>query len=155
MHLEMHNVKVRMVHSSSKNGDDIGSYVTEVVESAEASEYSRKLSRSTLRGMLSDQQGIHSRGGTAPYGYKRVVIDQLTRERKDIRDGAQCVHKQEKVVWDLGNPLEVATVKKIFELKSGGLGCVSIADRLNEDVKGHFIPAPRGHLIPHPPYVVR
>jgi DNA invertase Pin-like site-specific DNA recombinase len=105
IHFERHNVKVRLVHSGSKNENDIGSYVMEVVESAEASEYSKKLSRAVKRGMMSPQQAQYSRGGTAPYGYKRVAIDLQTGERKELRDGQRSVPRQEKVVWDLGNSL--------------------------------------------------
>ena len=70
VHLERHGVKVRIVNSQSKNENDIGSYVVEVVESAEASEYSKKLSRSTLRGCFDNAAKGFSNGGTAPYGYK-------------------------------------------------------------------------------------
>ena len=139
IHFERHGVKVRIINSSSQNGDDIGSYVVEVVESAEASEYSKKLSRSIRRGMLSDQQGKYSRGGTAPYGYKRVAIDLLTGEKKDMRDGLRSVPKQEKVVWELGKPEEVEVVKRIFTMNAEGIGYVSIADTLN----GEKIPCPK------------
>ncbi len=139
MHFEKRGVRVRMVHSSSNNGDDIGSYVVEVVESAEASEYSKKLSRAIRRGMLSAQQGKYSRGGTAPYGYKRVAIDLQTGERREMRDGLRSVPKQEKVVWELGPAVEVAIVRRIFELKAEGRGFVSIADTLN----GEKISCPR------------
>ena len=50
VHAERYGIRVRVINSGSKNENDIGSFVTEVVESAEASEYSKKLSRSTLRG---------------------------------------------------------------------------------------------------------
>ncbi len=139
MHFDKRNVKVRMVHSSSNNGDDIGSYVVEVVESAEASEYSKKLSRAIRRGMLSQQQGKYSRGGTAPYGYKRVAIDLQTGDRREMRDGLRSVPKQEKVVFELGPPLEVAIVRRIFQLKAEGRGFVTIADILNREK----IPCPR------------
>ncbi len=139
MHLERHGIKVRIIHSSSRNEDDIGSYVIEVVESAEASEYSKKLSRAVRRGMMSDQQGKYSRGGTAPYGYKRIVIDMQSGERREIRDGLRTVPRQEKVVWELGDPSEVETVRKIYEMKVSGIGYVGIADRLN----AQHIPCPR------------
>lgn len=133
MHLEKHGVKVWIMHSSSRREDDIGSYVIEVVESAEASEYSKKLSRSIRRGMMSDQQGKYSRGGTAPYGYKRTAIDLQTGERKDLRDGLRSVPRQEKVVWELGDPVEIDTIKRIFEMKAMGMGYVGISDRLNSE----------------------
>ncbi len=139
VHFERHRVKVRVIHSNSKNGDDIGSYVVEVVESAEASEYSKKLSRAIRRGMLSSQQGVFSRGGTAPYGYKRVAIDLKTGERRVMRDGMRSVPKQEKVIWELGDELEINTVKRIFEMRANGVGYVGIADILNDE----GIPCPK------------
>lgn len=139
MHFEMRNVKVWIINSSSKQENDIGSYVTEVVESAEASEYSKKLSRAVRRGMLSSQQGKYSRGGTAPYGYKRVAIDLQTNERRELRAGSRAAPKVEKVVWELGDPLEIETVQRIFEMKISGKGCVSIADVLNAE----GIPSPK------------
>ncbi len=81
--------------------------------------------------MLSDQQGKYSRGGTAPYGYKRVAIDLQTGEHKDLRDGLRSVPKQEKVVWELGDPREVEVVTRIFKMNAEGIGYVSIADTLN------------------------
>ena len=137
-HFGRHGVKVRLVHSNSKNGNDLGSLVTEVVESAEASEYSRKLSRSVRRGMLSPQQACYSRGGTAPYGLKRVAIDIQTGERKDMRDGIRTVPQQEKVVFEFGDPLHVATARRIFQMRADGMGYVAISDTLNRE----GIPAP-------------
>jgi DNA invertase Pin-like site-specific DNA recombinase len=139
VHFERHDVKVRIIHSNSKNGDDIGNYVVEVVESAEASEYSKKLSRAIRRGMLSSQQGIYSRGGTSPYGYKRMAIDLTTGERRELRDGMRSAPRQEKVVWELGSKEEVETVTKIFELRAQGSGYVTIADILNSE----GIPCPK------------
>ena len=139
MHFEHRGVKVKIINSSSRQGDDIGSCVIELVESAEATEYSKKLSRSVRRGMKSSQQGIYSRGGTAPYGYKRVAIDLQTGERKELRPGARNTPKLEKVVFDLGDQIEVVTVKRIFDWKASGDGYVTIADRLNREQ----IPPPR------------
>ncbi len=133
IHFERFNVRVRIIHSNSRNGDDIGSYVVEVVESAEASEYSKKLSRAIRRGMLSSQQGIYSRGGSAPYGYKRVAIDLRTGEKRELRDGMRSVPKQEKVVWELASEAEVSTVRRIFEMRAMGMGFVGIADTLNQE----------------------
>jgi site-specific DNA recombinase len=68
-----------------------------------------------------------------------VAIDITTGERKDLRDGLRSVPKQEKVVWDLGDPLEVEIVKRIFVLKVAGRGLVAIADILNSE----NIPCPK------------
>jgi site-specific DNA recombinase len=128
-----------MMHSSSRNGNDIGSFVMEVVESAEASEYSKKISRNVRRGMTSEQQKGYSRGGTSPYGYRRVAIDLQTGERKMLRAGHRAVPKIEKVVWELGESLEVETVRRIFNWKADGWGYVKIAHQLNAE----GIPSPK------------
>lgn len=134
VHAERYGVRVRVINSSSKHENDIGSFVTEVVESAEASEYSKKLSRSTLRGSKANAEKGYSSGGTAPYGYARMAIDKSTGQNTRIlKEGEWSRSNEEKVVWTLGDPLEIATVQRIFEMKSRGFGLVTIADLLNSE----------------------
>jgi site-specific DNA recombinase len=134
MHFDRYGVKVVLVHTSSSSGDDIGSYVMEVVESAEASEYSKKLSRATLRGAIDNARRGFSCGGSAPFGYNRVAVDKVTGKKlRILLQGEQIREREEKTVWDLGDPLEVETVRKIFDLRIKGLGYVAIADQLNRD----------------------
>ena len=140
IHFEKHRVYIRIVNSQSKHENDIGSYVIEVVEGAEASEYSKKLSRSTLRGCYANALKGFSNGGTAPYGYSRVAVNKETGEIiRELMPGEHRRDQEEKVVWDLGNVDEVRTVKRIFELKCMGYGYRAIADRLNADT----IPCPK------------
>lgn len=89
--------------------------------------------------MMSSQQGIFSRGGSAPYGYKRVAIDLKTGERREMRGGMRSVPKQEKVLWELGDELEIATVRRIFDIRATGVGYVGIVDILNAE----GIPCPK------------
>ncbi len=131
-HVERFGVRVRIINSGSRNENDIGSFVTEVVESAEASEYSKKLSRTTLRGSSANALRGFSSGGTAPYGYVRVAVDKTTGEKlRVLRQGEWMRSNMEKVTWGLGDALEVENVKKIFLLKASGYGYVTIADQLN------------------------
>jgi hypothetical protein len=105
-----------------------------VVESAEAPEYSKKLSRATLRGSSANALRGFSSGGTAPYGYERIAISKDTGEKlRTLRQGEWMRSNLEKVVWDLGDPLEVENVKRIFQLKASGYGYVAIADQLNRE----------------------
>ncbi len=140
VHAERHGVKVRIINSSSRNENDIGSFVTEVVESAEASEYSKKLARATLRGSIANAGRGYSSGGTAPYGYIRVAIDKETGERlHPLKHGEWIRSNLEKVCWEIGDPSEVEIVKRIFNMKSSGVGYVMIADTLNKE----GVPCPR------------
>lgn len=140
VHTERFGVKVRVVNTSSKHENDIGSFVTEVVESAEASEYSKKLARSTLRGAKANAEKGFSSGGSAPYGYVRVAVDKFSGQNlRVLKPGSWIRGNEEKVVWALGDPAEIEVVKRMFELKASGLGYVLIADTLNKE----GIPCPR------------
>lgn len=134
MHLERFGVLVNVINSRSTRGNDIGSYVVEVVESAEASEYSKKLSRATLRGMKDNARKGFSSGGTPPYGYRRIAVDKVTGiKTRDLQPGEHVNADSEKSKWDLGDPLEVQVVKRIFAEKVKGIGDVTIADMLNKE----------------------
>ena len=140
VHAERYGIRVRVINSGSKNENDIGSFVTEVVESAEASEYSKKLSRSTLRGAKANALNGFSSGGTAPYGYVRVAVDKAAGQMaRPLKTGEWIRNNQEKVRWELGDPAEIAVVKRMFQLKVSGLGYVMIADTLNKE----GIPCPK------------
>ena len=134
VHFERFGVVVNVIHSKSTGGNDVGSYVVEVVESAEASEYSKKLSRATLRGQKDNARRGFSNGGPPPYGLKRIAVDKVSGQKtRDLMTGEHANQETEKSKWDIGDPLEVAVVKRIFAERSKGLGFVSIADKLNRD----------------------
>ena len=140
VHAERYGIRVRVINSASKNENDIGSFVTEVVESAEASEYSKKLSRSTLRGAKANALNGFSSGGTAPYGYVRVAVDKAASQMvRPLKTGEWIRNNQEKVRWQLGDQGEIEVVKRIFQLKVSGLGYVMIAHTLNKE----GIPCPK------------
>jgi DNA invertase Pin-like site-specific DNA recombinase len=133
MHFERFGVTVRIINSQSRNENNVGSYVIEVVESAEASEYSRKLSRATLRGQRANTENGYSSGGTAPYGYNRVAINRHSGKFIRILESGQRSSDNEKVRYALGSPAEVHTVKKIFDLRQQQLGYRAIANALNKE----------------------
>ena len=133
IHFERFGVRVIVINSSSSNQNTISDYVVEVVESAEASEYSKKLSRAVLRGSKANAGQGYSSGGFAPYGFQRVAINKTTGERRLLGSGQKAIYKEEKVSLVLGDPLEVDTVKRIFEMKATGHGYKKIAERLNDE----------------------
>ncbi len=132
VHFERFGVKVIIINSQSKRENDIGSFVVEVVESAEASEYSKKLARSTLRGTFSNAEKGFFNGGTAPYGYVRVAVDKVTGvTKRTLEPGQRANRADEKVKLAPGDPLEVEAVKRIFRLRVDRFGYRAIANQLN------------------------
>jgi hypothetical protein len=81
-----------------------------------------------------------SAGGSAPYGYKRIAIDPITKEKtRDLPDGVHRRRGEEVVRLEPGEPREVGIVRRIFDLKAKGAGLKTIANTLNRG----GIPCPR------------
>ena len=132
-HFESKGIRVIIINTQSSNGNDLASYLIEVIESAQASEYSKNLSRATLRGQKTNAVNGYSNGGTAPYGYKRVAINKNSGKYvRDLTPGLRS-YDDEKVVFALGSPDEVKTVNRIFTLRFEGLGYRAIANTLNHN----------------------
>ncbi len=138
-HFEKKGVKVVIINSGSNNKNNIGDIVIEAVESAEATEYSKKLSRSVLRGSKANAKEGYSSGGTAPYGYERLAINKNTGEERELKAGQHAIPKEEKVTFILGDPFEVKIVEKIYEKRLIGHGYKRIAEYLNSEK----IPCPK------------
>lgn len=138
--IEKHGKKVRYVTEGYINDDSIGSYVTKVVKDSEASEFSKKLSKVSFRGhKYYAELGYHV-GGSAKYGYKRLLVDENDKPVKILEDGEHKAIKTQHIKLVKGDPLEVATVQRIFDLYANkGYGISKIVDVLNSE----NIPAPR------------
>ena len=82
--------------------------------------YSMNLAMETRKGMVENVQRGYWNGGVTPYGYNKM----------EVEGRGDRTHK--KLV--LGDPVEVATVRRIFDLAiNHGLGAKAIANRLVED----------------------
>ena len=139
-HFEKKGVKVVIINSGSNNKNNIGDIVIEAVESAEATEYSKKLSRSVLRGSKANASNGYSSGGTAPYGYERLAINKNTGKKRELKAGQRAIPKEEKVTFILGDPFEVKIVEKIYKriaeyLNSEKIPCPKRGRWKNKDQK--------------------
>ena len=82
--------------------------------------YSMNLAMETRKGMIENLQRGYWNGGITPYGFTKV----------EVPGRGDRVHKK----LALGDPVEVATVRKIFSLAVyHGLGAKAIANRLKEE----------------------
>lgn len=129
VHFRKHGVEVLLVKSSIDPKHEFAPML-KAFEGVQASQYSKKLSELTLRGAASN--GKFSSGGFPPYGYKRVGINLKTNQQRVLESGDWCVRRQEKVVWALGDPVEVDTVKFIFAERCKSTAYVVIAKILND-----------------------
>lgn len=98
-------------------------------EGVQASQYSKKLSELTLRG--AKDNGAYSNGGSAPFGYRRVAVNQKTGADRVLAEGEWCVKGQEKVKWALGEEREQDIVRRIFADRLEKKPYVTIAANLN------------------------
>ena len=132
--------KVIYVTEDYVNNDSIGAYVTKVVKDSEASEFSKKLSKVSFRGHRHYAELGYQVGGSAKYGYKRLLVDEHGNPVKILEDGEHKALKTQHVKLVKGDPEEVATVQRIYDLYANkGYGVFRIADTLNVE----NIPAPR------------
>jgi len=138
--IEKCGLKVKYVTEDYVNNDSIGAYVTKVVKDSEASEFSKKLSKVSFRGHRHYAELGYQVGGSAKYGYKRLLVDEHGNPVKILEDGEHKALKTQHVKLVKGDPEEVATVRRIYDLYANkGYGVFRIADILNVE----NIPAPR------------
>lgn len=136
VHFRRHGVEVLLVKTSVDPGNEFAPML-KAFEGVQASQYSKKLSELTLRGAKNN--GIYSNGGTAPYGYRRVAVNLKTAVERELPDGEYAIRRQEKVIWRIGLPAEVAIVRYIFEQRAKASGYIVIVEALNRK----NIPCPR------------
>lgn len=149
MYFEKLNVEIKLVRTIASTGNEVIDTMLEAFEGGLSREESKKKSERCLDGGINAAMKGWSAGGTAPYGYKRVAINKFTGERRELGmilapDGAPLLNdkglpmfeqrkpKEEYVIWELGDPKEVETVRQIFDWKvNKGFGYTKIAKLLN------------------------
>lgn len=136
VHFRQRGVKILLVKTSVDPENDFAPMLA-AFESVQASQYSKKLSELTLRGAKNN--GIYSNGGTAPYGYERIAVNEKTGGARALSAGEWSISGQEKVRWGLGKIGEIKTVQYIYERRAEGAACLTIARELNQ--KG--VPCPK------------
>src|SRR5262249_49182058 len=131
-------IQVVYVKDDFKNDGTIGDDITQLVKHSEAHQYSVKLSELTLRGAKSHAALGHHSGGSAPYGYDRLLIDGNGKPIQILKNG---MHKAEKTQHKIivRSETTAPNVVEIFNRYAKGEGLKRIVNHLNS----HHIPAPR------------
>jgi DNA invertase Pin-like site-specific DNA recombinase len=81
-----------------------------------AGEYSRELSEKVARAQLRQARLGFKQGGTLPYGFRRLLIDDKGNAKAFLQPGQIKALATDKVVFAHGSPEEVEVVRSIFRM---------------------------------------
>jgi DNA invertase Pin-like site-specific DNA recombinase len=99
-----------------------------------AAEYSRQLSDKVWHGSMKVTEQGFSAGGTAPYGYTRVLFDESHQRVGQLKPGQHKVIANQRVTFEPADDETPKVVQRIFDLfVNDWLHPEDIAERLNED----------------------
>lgn len=124
-------------------GEELMYSLTDAVERVASGNYSRELSDKVWRGQMKITEQGYSAGGSAPYGLRRVLLDENKQYLQNLLPGQHKVIANQRVTLAPGDKHEVKVVRKIFDL------FVSEAYSVQEIVywlNGRRIPSPLGKL---------
>ena len=140
-HFRRCGVKIVYAAENFQYDGSLGDEIHQFVSHSEAHQFSIRLSKSTTRGCITHASRGHSCGGSAPYGYDRLLVNGDGSPVKVLRKGEHKADKLQRVVWTAGERDRIAIVRRMFDEYDKGIGGLKkIASRLNVD----GIKSPRG-----------
>ncbi len=117
------------------NDGTASSSLLKALKRSMAAEFSRELGEKVFRGKTRLVQLGFWVGGTAGYGYRRLMISREGKPKQILKLGEHKSLTTDRVILVLGPRVEVERVREIFSLALDGLGCDAIADELNRQGK--------------------
>ncbi len=96
-----------------------------------AAEFSRELGEKVFRGKTRIVQLGFWVGGTAGYGYRRLMVSADGKRKQILEFGEHKSLDTDRVILVLGPRVEVERVREIFSMALDGRGCTAIARDLN------------------------
>lgn len=140
-YLKRNGISVVYTNESFKDDGSFEGSILKTLSRLEAKKRSEDQSRIvTERSRMNAERG-YSSGGSAPFGYKRLLVDEKGLPIRVLEPGEHKVEKKQRVAFTLGDPQEVAIVKRIFELYANRrYGERRIVELLNKE----SIPSPGG-----------
>lgn len=127
--------------AESFSGDgSFGDRIHRLVSHEKAHEYSMRLRVDTIRGCKSHAALGHSCGGSAPYGFDRLLIGPDGKPIRIMKRGERKAIKTDRIVRTPGDPEKRAVVVWMFQSKDAGNGVDGIAKELNR----REVPSPYG-----------
>ena len=110
------------------------SNICKVVKRALAAEYSRELSTKVYAGKRRLIQLGFRQGGSAGFGFRRCLIDELGKRKGLLSRGIRKSIMTDRVILVPGPPKEIAIVRRIYrDYAERHIGTQNIADTLNQE----------------------
>jgi hypothetical protein len=126
--------RLHYLAGQAPTGNSLADTLLSVVEHHASGEYLRKLGQDSIRGIVTRLHAGQAPGSKVPYGYAKAYLDsggQIVRQFNRLEKHRKAPSEQSRFV--LGDPLEVATVRWIFqEFVRGELSPAEIARQLEE-----------------------
>lgn len=136
-------IRVEYCAEQFENDGSPVSTIVKGVKRAMAGEYSRELSSKVFAGQCRLIELGYRQGGAAGYGLRRMLIDQLGKERGELARGECKSLQTDRVVLVPGPSSEVQVVQQIYAwFIEDGMTEMEIAGRLN----AANVSAEHGHL---------
>ncbi len=131
--LEKAGVLIEYAQSESNMPGPAG-LLTRAIKYEQAGEFSKQLSRDTIRGQKTAAEMGNSTGGYPPFGFARMVYDETGKALHILNQGQRKAVKNHSVKWVPGDPRHIRIVNRIFSLYSEGQkGQKAICHTLNSE----------------------
>jgi DNA invertase Pin-like site-specific DNA recombinase len=118
------------------NDGTASSSLLKALKRSMAAEFSRELGERVFRGKTRIVQLGFWVGGSAGYGYRRMMVSADGKRKQVLGYGEYKSLTTDRVTLVLGPSVEVERVREMFSMALNGLGCSAIARNLN--LKGKF-----------------
>ncbi|MGA8541273.1 MAG: recombinase family protein [Terriglobales bacterium] len=113
------------------NDGTANSAIFKALKRTMAAEFSRELGEKVFRGKTKIVQLGFWVGGSAGYGYRRLMVSADGRRKQLLKYGEHKSLTTDRVILVPGPRVEVQRVRQIFAMALDGLGCTAIARELN------------------------
>ena len=152
-------IKVHYCAEQFLNDGSVAASLLKALKRTMAAEYSRELSEKTFAGQCRIVQNGFKIGGRAGYGLRRLLLDTSGNPKAILRHGEQKSLTTERVIYTLGDEVELRVVRNIYSMfLEGDMSVTTIMRYLNGMNIPREVPGPWNYdsvhrILTHPKYL--
>jgi DNA invertase Pin-like site-specific DNA recombinase len=109
-------IQIHYCADEFENDGSLASLVVKNIKRVAAADYSRQLSKKVFLGQSRSASMGYWRGGSAPYGLRRLLLDERGRIKRTLQYGDRKSLKSERTILAPGPKREVQVIQRIFTL---------------------------------------